>query len=485
MRKIKPLQPQKNSTKAIQTFKRNMAISFVLAFVIFNAIMLYAVVRFSANEILERMTFFVASSAKQQAMNVDNYLAEIKDTGALLFSNELYYSFDPIVSGNENIEAIEATKAISARIEDIKVLKNFSDFGIIYNDPDNPGGIGISEGTFKNLAGENIYSFFASHITDNKSNSGWFATEKNNFGKLFYVKQLNEHSILVAAIYSRELDNTFRAADRENLKIRLIDENGVTIYSNDKTEIGSKLSSFDDSNFIETSMKCSINKWKIQCLSSTESINDYMRLIMLFAALFFVVMLVVVTLISFYVLNRVYSPLAGIVTNLEQRAQRDQLTGILNKMSYTTAVKTIIMTGSKSDVSAFIMLDMDNFKNVNDTLGHKTGDDVLVRFSNLLKNMLDASFVVGRMGGDEFAIFTLYQNTDLDTARRKVTSQLETIKTEFAKEFKDMSDKCALSLSSGAVCVNNEEARFMQLYQDADEALYSSKRNGKDRYTVV
>jgi diguanylate cyclase (GGDEF)-like protein len=133
------------------------------------------------------------------------------------------------------------------------------------------------------------------------------------------------------------------------------------------------------------------------------------------------------------------------------------------------------------------MMDMDNFKQVNDILGHSYGDQVIIRFGQLLKSLYGKEVVIGRLGGDEFA---LYYQAGSDAAESKeeffarIPGELDRVQESFAKEFEQESETCNLSVSAGVYAGYQRVLPFAEMYEKADSALYASKKKGKKRYTI-
>jgi diguanylate cyclase (GGDEF)-like protein len=171
------------------------------------------------------------------------------------------------------------------------------------------------------------------------------------------------------------------------------------------------------------------------------------------------------------------------MSSLEYKADYDQLTGVLNKMSFKDMVLAVLAKNTKGATDVFVMMDMDNFKSVNDTLGHDAGDAVLVRFSDILKRVFGTTFMVGRLGGDEFAVYTRIEKSDVDSAKLKLRADMQLLKDEFSTEFKSENESCNLSLSAGVTVVESGSMSFDELYKASDNILYSSKRSGKNRYS--
>jgi diguanylate cyclase (GGDEF)-like protein len=156
---------------------------------------------------------------------------------------------------------------------------------------------------------------------------------------------------------------------------------------------------------------------------------------------------------------------------LRTRATRDPLTGLLNRAAFEEALHHEVASADREPPPALLLVDLDGFKQVNDTLGHLTGDDLLVRVARLLEAGVRKADVVARLGGDEFAIILprTPQARALDLAKRLVGR---------VKADEVLSDERApVGLSIGLAWLaqprNGEE-----LVSAADEAMYQAKRRG-------
>ena len=124
----------------------------------------------------------------------------------------------------------------------------------------------------------------------------------------------------------------------------------------------------------------------------------------------------------------------------------------------------------------FLILDVDTFKSVNDNYGHAVGDKVLENLGLLFKNHFRQSDIVGRIGGDEFII--LIQDENIAESRiQSLLQKVNELKIEELKDFK-------LSISIGIAFAPKDGTTFMELYRHADQALYQTKRTGKNNYKI-
>lgn len=159
---------------------------------------------------------------------------------------------------------------------------------------------------------------------------------------------------------------------------------------------------------------------------------------------------------------------------VKREAMKDSLTGIYNR-SY--AEKHINSFLRRKHEGACIMLDVDNFKQVNDRFGHVAGDDVLKKVSDMLTEVTKDKGIVCRMGGDEFLLF-LYDAEDKSKLRDLAVFMLKEYES-----FKQGNDNIVdTSLSIGIALAPEDGVTYLDLYNAADKALYFSKRAGKNRY---
>ena len=126
---------------------------------------------------------------------------------------------------------------------------------------------------------------------------------------------------------------------------------------------------------------------------------------------------------------------------------------------------------------SIIEIDVDNFKLVNDTLGHPTGDLVLQVVANVLKRLGRWTDIVGRLGGDEFLIFL----PELSN-RRVLVQKLEELLRESRKVQERMNLDVPVTLSVGAVMLKPGVCDFKEAFALVDKALYQAKKNGKNQY---
>ena len=165
----------------------------------------------------------------------------------------------------------------------------------------------------------------------------------------------------------------------------------------------------------------------------------------------------------------------NLAAQLEDQAVRDALTGLPNRRSMVAAIDRMIEQGAGPD-GALVFLDLDNFKDVNDTMGHTAGDEMLIEVAARMSSCLRGADMVARFGGDEFVVLLpLSAVTVGDVADRLV----RTVGTPY-----DIAGReTAITASAGIVLIG-DSTDAEELLRHADIAMYQAKRAGKNRATL-
>ena len=164
------------------------------------------------------------------------------------------------------------------------------------------------------------------------------------------------------------------------------------------------------------------------------------------------------------------------MTAMLDEMTNDPLTGVYNKKTIQEYTERLI-TENNDNVITLVIMDVDHFKNVNDTYGHIFGDKVLTRVGRKLKEIVGEDGVVGRIGGDEFMI--VFHNIDDEQLLRGMLRAIRTqIKWEFAGDFDDF----MVTASLGAAVYPSNGKSYDELFKKADFCLYVAKEKGRDRY---
>ncbi len=165
---------------------------------------------------------------------------------------------------------------------------------------------------------------------------------------------------------------------------------------------------------------------------------------------------------------------------LKMKSELDSLTHIYNKGTTEYLIDKII-TSSKVDVHqhTLIIIDLDNFKQLNDTFGHQFGDEVIKELATFLKNLFRSNDIVGRIGGDEFFVFM--RDT---TIEKRLEEKCNQILKQFHKFYEKNGKSVEISASIGVALYPEHGTIYKELYHNADVALYSAKKHGKNNYQL-
>lgn len=164
---------------------------------------------------------------------------------------------------------------------------------------------------------------------------------------------------------------------------------------------------------------------------------------------------------------------------LMNRADQDSLTGLLNREAMERQANALLENKPTSCGICCVILDIDDFKDVNDTFGHMAGDFVLKQLAVLLCAQFPAQDIIGRLGGDEFLVVAPCSH--IDEVRTQIDALLQSLSsahTQFEGRL------LPLTLSVGVAHLSGGGSTFEAMYRRADEALYQSKREGKKRCTI-
>ncbi|MBO5566058.1 MAG: diguanylate cyclase [Succinivibrio sp.] len=178
--------------------------------------------------------------------------------------------------------------------------------------------------------------------------------------------------------------------------------------------------------------------------------------------------------------RRIYNSVmnAKVIETLKDEASYDHLTGFLNRAAGTSRISELCATKE----GAMLILDLDNFKLVNDLYGHDMGDRVLSTFADIVRRNIRRGDVVTRVGGDEFTAF--FSNLSDDNSIAALIDRLNEQFIDKVAELLGGTLDIPLGISMGAVLVPEYGREYEKLFSLADKALYQAKHNGKRGYTL-
>ncbi len=158
-------------------------------------------------------------------------------------------------------------------------------------------------------------------------------------------------------------------------------------------------------------------------------------------------------------------------------AHTDGLTKIANRGFFTESVESLLSQAQKqNNALSLILLDLDHFKNINDSFGHQVGDWALIQVAKTISDVVSESAIVGRLGGEEFGIALIVQDSSVGMRiAEECRHAIENIDTsQSGYNFK-------LTVSAGVGCSSHAGYKLDNLYAAADLALYQSKHYGRNR----
>lgn len=168
--------------------------------------------------------------------------------------------------------------------------------------------------------------------------------------------------------------------------------------------------------------------------------------------------------------NKIYEVYKRSLERLNFKASHDELTGAYNRAGYDLLLSSI-------DLSSTYMLlfDIDNFKGINDTYGHETGDKVLIKLVEVLRSNFRSDDYICRIGGDEFVVFMVHST---QIQRNLIASKIETIN----RQLEEIADGLPAASISVGIAQGTEAADAADLFKITDAAMYQAKQNGKRTY---
>ena len=166
------------------------------------------------------------------------------------------------------------------------------------------------------------------------------------------------------------------------------------------------------------------------------------------------------------------------MNSLKNEATIDKLTGFLNKAATNSRLTQVCEVG----VGCLMMIDLDSFKLVNDLFGHEMGDKVLIRFAQIIREVLPVGSTYGRIGGDEFVGFSIGTQDEAEVA--EMTKELNEKLLKSAKEMMGEDMNIPLGASVGAIIIPKHGNDYASLLKMADKCLYIVKKNGKHGYSL-
>lgn len=222
------------------------------------------------------------------------------------------------------------------------------------------------------------------------------------------------------------------------------------------------------------------NDWSLILQVNASFVNSQSTQILIY-----VLRLMLLVLISMLVIVAALFKLQSHSDFLKNKAERDLLTNLLNKKTFERSVENMVTYHSKDEAGALLIIDLDNFKGINDTLGHIVGDQVLSGVADKMRETFRQQDYLGRVGGDEFAVYLTFTNTIGEEERREIIqSRARHFCSLIGEIAGDIGQDAVVSCSMGIAMDPEHGSTYERLYQSADQALYKAKRAGKNQYQI-
>lgn len=162
-----------------------------------------------------------------------------------------------------------------------------------------------------------------------------------------------------------------------------------------------------------------------------------------------------------------------------EKSRLDPLTGLLNKYTIQFLVEEHLAKPAQTQPSAMLLLDLDHFKQINDTLGHLIGDSVIQQIASVIRDFYKDSALCGRIGGDEFLVYLT------DAADRSLLIlQAEILRQEISNRTSRQNTPVKTQVSIGIALSSGHCHTYKSLFEAADKALYLAKTDGRNRVAV-
>lgn len=170
-------------------------------------------------------------------------------------------------------------------------------------------------------------------------------------------------------------------------------------------------------------------------------------------------------------------------TRIKQQAYFDPLTGLPNRHRLMEELNRVVaLAQRKQSYCSLLFIDLDHFKEINDTRGHHYGDLALTLFAQRLRKIIRTEEAVARLGGDEFVVLLENLGTEEEPSRLRISQVAEKIIDAAREPFVIKDEKFRISCSIGIVLFNDGSCDGDAILQQADKALYTIKREGKSNY---
>ncbi len=272
----------------------------------------------------------------QIRLSINAHLDSIEDIASLIFADSTACEYYDTDSSIDDYDKIQIKSDIESTLLNNSLMNNFGDFCIIYS---NNNSVGKLASTTSSLFGSDaIYENVSSYISRETTEDGWFTGVDGYYTRIYYVKRINDEAVLLASIYTADLDALMETSDQmSDLTVRVLDADNNIIYSTADEEggtaldesIGDKVADSVRSTFIRSGILVTVNTcgddWKIVSTVPTSSILAEVYEIRNFTIIIAVVAVILVTIFGIFFSSSITNPIRRIVSVM-QEAENGNLT---------------------------------------------------------------------------------------------------------------------------------------------------------------
>ncbi|MGI2168709.1 EAL domain-containing protein [Shewanella sp. MF05960] len=182
--------------------------------------------------------------------------------------------------------------------------------------------------------------------------------------------------------------------------------------------------------------------------------------------------MIIILVVMLFILSRIKQ-----IKELSSRANYDSLTGLANRFNFNQQLALLINHPQKT--AAVVFIDLDHFKEVNDSMGHDIGDELIIQVSKRLQHCLKQQDVLARLGGDEFALIIEYEPAE-NEVNQDLVNIIERIRMALNAGYQINQYWLNSSASIGVACYPSDGSDAKTLLKHADTAMYAAKQNGRN-----
>ena len=486
---------ERGNTEDMRRFKFSMILYYTIIIIGITVFISISTINKTDDALKSKVSELTAALNVQMQMNLDSYLSRVETMATLVFAEKVTYTYDATDKGSDEYEALKTENAISEKLHSLCLMENFVDFAIVYRDNHVVGK--LSNNT-KELFGNRLYADLTAAINRPRTHDGWIAGYIGNYNRIYYVKRINRSALLVTSFYTTELESVFEhPGGIADITVQVVDKDNITIYSSIDgmtgamldADISSRVGSYESATLLDNDYLVIVNpcgdNWRVISSVPTGIILKEKSAIQLYILLIGAIAAAIAIVLSVFLSFGVSSSVDRTFSSLDKEAHVDALTGILNRHAFEKRVESLLQKQDDDSRYAVMLIDVDDFKSVNDTFGHTYGDKVLAGVGNTLRHTFRSEDSLGRLGGDEFCVcMTIKGDMCMEDQIQLIHRKCDELSTAMRRHETVDGKEFRCSASIGVAVYPENGLSFDELYKMADTALYATKRKGKDSYTI-